>query len=34
MNGDIETPYEMGCELQKKRLECAIYLKAAQMMEE
>ena len=34
MTGDIETPYEMGCELQKKRLECAIYLKAAQMMEE
>ena len=34
MNGDIETPYEMGCELQKKRLECAIYLKAAQMVEE
>ena len=34
MNGDIETPYEMGCELQKKRLECPIYLKAAQMMEE
>lgn len=34
MNGDIETPYEMGCELQKKRLECAIYLKAAEMLEE
>lgn len=31
MNGDIETPYEMGCELQKKRLECAIYLKAAEL---
>lgn len=34
MNGDIETPYEMGCELQKKRLECAIYLKAAELAEE
>ena len=34
MNGDIETPYEMGCELQKKRLECAIYLKAAELTEE
>lgn len=34
MNGDIETPYEMGCELQKKRLECAIYLKAAERIEE
>ncbi|MCD8357331.1 MAG: thioether cross-link-forming SCIFF peptide maturase [Clostridia bacterium] len=34
MNGDIETPYEMGCELQKKRLECAIYLKAAELMGE
>ena len=34
MNGDIETPYEMGCELQKKRLECAIYLKAAEMLED
>lgn len=31
MNGNIETPYEMGCELQKKRLECAIYLKAAEL---
>ena len=34
MNGNLEDPYEMGCELQKKRLECAIYLKAAEMMEE
>ena len=23
-NGDIHTPYKLGCELQKKRLECAI----------
>lgn len=34
MNGNLEDPYEMGCELQKKRLECAIYLKAAELMEE
>lgn len=26
--GDILTPYEIGCELQKKRIECAIMLKA------
>ncbi|MDS1030551.1 thioether cross-link-forming SCIFF peptide maturase [Bacillota bacterium LX-D] len=25
-NGDILKPYELGCELQKKRLECAIYV--------
>ena len=25
-NGDIRTPYEVGCEIQKKRLECAIYV--------
>lgn len=31
-NGTLEEPYEMGCELQKKRLECAIYLKAAEML--
>lgn len=33
-NGNLEEPYEMGCEMQKKRLECAIYLKAAELMEE
>ena len=27
-NGDIRTPYEVGCEIQKKRLECAIYIQA------
>lgn len=26
-NGDIHKPYEIGCELEKKRLECAIWLK-------
>ena len=25
-NGDIREPYEVGCEIQKKRLECAIYI--------
>ena len=27
-NGDIRQPYEIGCEIQKKRLECAIYVQA------
>ncbi len=27
-NGDIRQPYEVGCEIQKKRLECAIYVQA------
>lgn len=27
-NGDIYKPYELGCELQKKRLECAIAVQA------
>lgn len=26
--GDIREPYEIGCEIQKKRLECAIYIQA------
>ena len=25
-HGDIREPYELGCEIQKKRLECAIYI--------
>lgn len=28
INGDIYKPYELGCELQRKRLECAILLQA------
>ncbi len=28
-HGDINRPYEKGCELQRKRVECAIMLKAA-----
>ncbi len=27
-NGDIHIPYKVGCEMQKKRIECAIALKA------
>ncbi len=29
-NGDLNAPYALGCEMEKKRLECAIYLKAAE----
>ena len=25
-HGDIREPYEVGCEIQRKRLECAIYI--------
>jgi uncharacterized protein len=28
-NGDIDLPHEISCELQKKRVECALYVKAA-----
>lgn len=28
-NGRIEKPYRLGCDLERKRLECAIYMKAA-----
>lgn len=27
-SGDVHTPYAVGCELEKKRVECSIYLKA------
>ncbi|WP_040193262.1 thioether cross-link-forming SCIFF peptide maturase [Clostridium culturomicium] len=27
-NGDVHIPYELGCKMQKKRIECAIALKA------
>lgn len=30
-NGDIHIPYELGCKMQKKRIECAIALKAQTM---
>ncbi|WP_196605285.1 thioether cross-link-forming SCIFF peptide maturase [Pectinatus haikarae] len=32
-NNDIYKPYELGCELQKKRLECAIAVQALMSME-
>lgn len=32
-HGDIYQPYEVGCELQKKRLECAIYVQAVMARE-
>ncbi|NPV69810.1 MAG: thioether cross-link-forming SCIFF peptide maturase [Firmicutes bacterium] len=28
MSGSIDEPYDIGCELQKKRIECAIYTRA------
>ena len=31
MNGDIRKPYELGCTLEKKRIECAIGIKATLM---
>ncbi len=30
-NGDMRIPYEIGCKMQKKRIECAIALKAEEM---
>lgn len=30
---DLNVPYEMGCKMEKKRLECAIYLKAVKAMD-
>jgi uncharacterized protein len=30
-NGDVHIPYELGCKMQKKRIECAIALKSKQM---
>ena len=32
-NGDIRKPYDLGCEIQKKRLECAIAVQAMLEME-
>jgi len=31
-NGDLKKPYELGCEIQKKRLECALYIAAKERM--
>ena len=33
-NGNINTVYRQGCELQRKRIECAIMIKAAMAEEE
>lgn len=33
-NGDMHVPYNIGCEMQKKRIECAIALKAKKMEKE
>lgn len=33
-NGNILKPYKLGCELQKKRIECALMIKAAQFMKQ
>jgi uncharacterized protein len=32
-NGDIRKPYAIGCEMEKKRIECALYIKAKEMSE-
>lgn len=32
-NKDINQPYDLGCEMEKKRLECAIYIKAKELTE-
>jgi uncharacterized protein len=32
-HGDIRQPYEVGCEIQKKRLECAILVQALLALE-
>ena len=33
-NGNLETPYELGCKLERKRLECAIMLKVHDALKE
>ena len=32
-HGDVREPYDFGCEIQKKRLECAIYVQAKKLDE-
>ena len=34
MNGDINKPYRMACEMEKKRVECAIAIKAIEAAED
>ncbi len=33
MNDDIMTPYELGCEMERKRIECAIYVYGKRLLE-
>ena len=33
-HGDIREPYEVGCEIQRKRLECALYVQAMLALED
>jgi uncharacterized protein len=33
-HGDLITPYETGCEMQRKRIECAIMIKAAESVQQ
>jgi len=33
-NHDINIPYEIGCEMERKRLECSLYIQAKLMMQE
>lgn len=33
LSGDIRKPYQLGCEMQRKRLECALMVEAKVMME-
>ena len=33
-NGDIKKPYKLACELQKKRIECALYIQAQLALKE
>ncbi len=33
-NGSVLKPYKIGCELEKKRVECAIYLQTKRLLEE
>lgn len=32
-NGDVLKPYKLGCEMQKKRIECAMMVKAKELLE-
>lgn len=32
--GDLNKPYEIACEMEKKRIECAIMMKIAQLEEQ